>query len=328
MTPWDELGWHVREFPREPLDDATRSASELPPTLRPVAGDDVRQPAHFDPSLRHHLRAYRAGDPVFDDPARTVARARARRAAMEAVLLAISDSPRVDSLVLRGSGLLADRFGEAAREPGWTSWWCRRAGRWGRPERPDAGGHRGGGRRACRGRRVARAVRGHLTYDRAPGRRMVPSRSVPGPSAGQVRLDFVFDEHLTVGPEPVALGCGAVVLAATPALSLAWKLLWIVSDGHPQGKDLYDAALLAERYALPHGLLQEVFRQAGQWPAPNREVRLEDFANLCGPGRSGTEWRHFEREYPHLARPGEQTFLTRLVTALRPVFDETETEAR
>ncbi|PYC74957.1 hypothetical protein C7C45_03455 [Micromonospora arborensis] len=36
------------------------------------------------------------------------------------------------------------------------------------------------------------------------------------------------------------------VLAAPAPLALAWKLLWLATDRYPQGKDLYDAALLAE----------------------------------------------------------------------------------
>ncbi|MEY2232507.1 MULTISPECIES: hypothetical protein [Streptomyces] len=59
---------------------------------------------------------------------------------------------------------------------------------------------------------------------------------------GHVQLDFVFDERLPVPPEPAGPACGAVVLAATPALSPAWKVLWLISDRHPQGKDLYDGA--------------------------------------------------------------------------------------
>ncbi|MEV7830476.1 hypothetical protein AB0P12_07595 [Streptomyces subrutilus] len=115
------------------------------------------------------------------------------------------------------------------------------------------------------------------------GRRMVPPRSVPGPPAGQVQLDFVCNEHLPVGPEPVALGCGAVVLAATPALSLAWKLLWIISDGHPQGKDLHHAALLAERYALPHVLLQGPLNEG---PGQGAGAGARD-----GPDRTGRTGR-------------------------------------
>uniref|UniRef100_A0AAU2JQK0 Nucleotidyl transferase AbiEii/AbiGii toxin family protein n=1 Tax=Streptomyces sp. NBC_00049 TaxID=2903617 RepID=A0AAU2JQK0_9ACTN len=322
MTSWQEFGMRSRHLPQEPLDDATRAARDLPLTLRPVAGDDVRQRAVFDPSLRHNFQAYRAGDPVFDDPARTVAWARARRAAMDGVLLAVSQSRWADSLVLRGSVLLADRFGEAAREPGDLDFvvvpetWRMEDGR--TTAMLDGIAAAADGRA---GIRASGAVSEDIwTYDRVPGRRMVLPWSVPGLPAGQVQLDFVFGERLPQAPERVELGCGAVVLAATPALSLAWKVLWLVSDRHPQGKDLYDAVLLAEHCHLPNALLQEVFREAGEWPYPNAELGLVHIENLAPSGYVGAEWEHFEAEYPHLAGPGEAAFLARLVEALRPTF--------
>ncbi|MFZ3470043.1 nucleotidyl transferase AbiEii/AbiGii toxin family protein [Streptomyces sp. 4.24] len=320
---WQEFGWRDREMPGEVLDEATRREQGFPRTLRPVGGDDVRQQAIFDPSLKHWPRAYRAGDPVFADPARTAAWAAARRAAMDAVLLAVAESQWAGSLVLRGSVLLADWFGEEAREPGDLDFvvvptsWVMTDGRTARMLDGIAA--------AAAGRGAGISAAGALcediwTYDRVPGRRMVLPWSVPGLPSGQVQLDFVFNEHLPAPPEPAELGCGAVVLAASPALSLAWKLLWIISDGHPQGKDLYDAVLLAERYPLPYALLQEVFRMTGSWPLPNREVELQDFADLNAGSVPGTEWPHFETEYPHLARAGEAAFVERLVEALAPTF--------
>ncbi|MFD8632525.1 nucleotidyl transferase AbiEii/AbiGii toxin family protein [Streptomyces sp. NPDC059533] len=309
-------------LPREPLDDATREARDLPRTLRPVAGDDVRQRAVFDPSLRHNFRAYRAGDPVFDDPERTAAWARARRAAMDAVLLAVSRGEWVDSLVLRGSVLLAERFGEVAREPGDLDFvviprtQAMDDGRTVRMLEGIAAAADG-----LAGIKASGAVSEEIwTYDRVPGLRMVLPWSVPGLPAGQVQMDFVFNEKLAAPPEPVELSCGATVLAATPALSLAWKVLWLISDRHPQGKDLYDAVLLAEHCHLPNALLQEVFRDAGEWPHPNADVGPEHIAHLIPDGYVGAEWEHFEAEYPHLAGPGEEAFVGRLVDALRPTF--------
>ncbi|MFD9517968.1 hypothetical protein [Streptomyces sp. NPDC059979] len=146
--------------------------------------------------------------------------------------------------------------------------------------------------------------------------------SVPGRPAGQVQLDFVFDEQLPEPPEPVELACGAVVLAATPALSPAWKVLWLVSDRHPQGKDPYDAVLPAEHCHLPNALVQEVFREAGEWPYPNAELDPGHIEDLVPSGCVGAEWEHFEAEYPHLAGPGEEAFVARLAGALRPTFRE------
>ncbi|MET9605460.1 nucleotidyl transferase AbiEii/AbiGii toxin family protein [Streptomyces sp. NPDC006512] len=324
MSSWREFGTGSGHLPGEPLDDGTRAARGLPRTLRPVAGDDVRQRAVFDPSLRHNFRAYRAGDPVFDDPERTVAWAAARRAAMDAVLLAVSRGEWADSLVLRGSVLLADRFGEAAREPGDLDFvvvphtWEMGDGRTDRMLEGIAAAADG---RA--GIDASGAVSEDIwTYDRVPGRRMVLPWAVPGLPAGQVQLDFVFNERLAEPPEPAELACGAVVLAATPALSLAWKVLWLISDRHPQGKDLYDAVLLAEHHRLPNALLQQVFREAGEWPHPHADVGPEHIEFLVPDGYVGAEWEHFEAEYPHLAGPGEEAFVARLAEALRPTFAE------
>lgn len=283
-----------------------------------MAGDDVRQQAVFDPSLKHFARGYRAGDPVFDDPERTAAWARARRAAMDAVLLAVSESEWVDSLVLRGSVLLADWFEEEAREPGDLDFvvvprsWNIDDGRTARMLEGIAAAAAG---RA--GIKDSGAVCEDIwTYDRVPGTRMVLPWQVPGLPAGQVQLDFVFNERLPEEPQPVELACGASVLAASPALSLAWKLLWLVSDAHPQGKDLYDAVLLAERYPLPHALLDQVFRLAPEQPLPHPGVSMEDIAAY---GNVGHEWDHFTAEHPQLSG-SEEEYARRLLAALAATF--------
>ncbi|WP_371615767.1 nucleotidyl transferase AbiEii/AbiGii toxin family protein [Streptomyces sp. NBC_00454] len=324
MSKWSEFGWEPIELPREPLDEATRAEKELPRTLRPVAGDDVRQQAVFDPSLKHFARGYRAGDPVFDDPERTAAWARARRAAMDAVLLAVAESEWVDSLVLRGSVLLADWFGEEAREPGDLDFvvvpqsWNINDGRTARML--DGIAAAAAGRAGIKD--SGALCEGIWTYGRVPGTRMVLPWEVPGLPAGQVQLDFVFNEKLAVAPEPVELACGALVMAATPALSLAWKLLWLASDANPQGKDLYDAVLLAEEYPLSYELLLEVFEE---WPiAMGREPDLQDV--VIKP-RVDREWRHFAAEYPHLAGPEQgMDYKERLLGAIYPTFRGRSTE--
>ncbi|MFD9337295.1 nucleotidyl transferase AbiEii/AbiGii toxin family protein [Streptomyces sp. NPDC060028] len=315
---WGKFDWSDDELPREPLGEETRRARDLPLTLRPVAGSDVRQRSVFDPSLKHFSRAYRAGDPVFDDPERTAAWLAARRAAMDAVLLTVSESRWGDALVLRGSVLLADWFGEAAREPGDLdfvvvprSWNIDDAqtARMLEGIAADAAGRAGV-------KESGAVCEDIWTYDRVPGLRMVLPWEVPGLPAGQVQMDFVFNERLPAEPEPVELVCGAVVLAASPALSLAWKLLWLVGDAHPQGKDLYDAVLLAERYPLPYALLDQVFRLAPEQPLPNPGVTLEDIAAY---GTVGHEWRHFIAEYPGISG-SEEDHARRLLTALAPTF--------
>jgi hypothetical protein len=72
-------------------------------------------------------------------------------------------------------------------------------------------------------------------------------------------VEFARDEVLPEVPVwtriPRMDGGQSVLLAASPALSLRWKLNWLVEDteraGVSRGKDLYDAVLLAELPGLP-----------------------------------------------------------------------------
>ncbi|MFJ9138008.1 nucleotidyl transferase AbiEii/AbiGii toxin family protein [Streptomyces sp. NPDC102256] len=117
-TAWDGFGWQDAEIPREPLDEATRVAQQLPSTLRPVPGEDVVQRPVFDPSLKHFQNAYRATDPRFSDPTRGASWRAARRRALHLVLDAIAASQWREALVLRGSVLMSLWFPDEAREPG------------------------------------------------------------------------------------------------------------------------------------------------------------------------------------------------------------------
>ena len=71
---------------------------------------------------------------------------------------------------------------------------------------------------------------------------------------GAIQIDFAYDERL---PEPAVLtaiprtdGAATALWTASPETSLAWKLQWLAADraacGAGDGKDLYDAVLLAE----------------------------------------------------------------------------------
>ncbi|WP_327694715.1 nucleotidyl transferase AbiEii/AbiGii toxin family protein [Streptomyces sp. NBC_00459] len=311
------------DAPQAALDDRTRESQGLPLTLRTVPGKDVVQRLVFEPALKQHPNAYRAADPGFADPARGAAWRVTRRRALELVLDAIAGSEWAGSLVLRGSVLMAAWFGEAAREPGdldfvvvpdTLSITDARAGRMlaGIAAAAEA---RGDGEVGFSAREAV--VEDIWTYDRVPGRRMVLPWSAPGLPGGHVQLDFVFNERLAEPPVPVELAGGAWVPAATPALSLAWKLMWLINDMYAQGKDLYDAVLLAERYPLPHTLLNEVFRLSGEWPHHDRErILLADVVEAVGY----VEWEHFVVEYPQLARR-EREFVDRLVRAVTPTFE-------
>ncbi|ELP64987.1 hypothetical protein STRTUCAR8_03720 [Streptomyces turgidiscabies Car8] len=311
------------DAPKAALDDRTRENRGLPLTLRTVPGKDVVQRLVFEPALKQHPNAFRAADPGFADPARGAAWRVARRRALELVLDAIAGSEWGESLVLRGSVLMAAWFGEAAREPGDLDFVVvpdsfsisdERAGLMlaGIAAAAEA---RGDGEVGFSAREAV--VEDIWTYDRVPGRRMVLPWSAPGLPGGHVQLDFVFNELLAEPPMPVELPGGTSVRAATPALSLAWKLMWLINDMYAQGKDLYDAVLLAERYPLPHELLDEVFRLSGEWPGAGRErILLSDVVQAVGY----VEWDHFVVEYPQLAGK-EREFVERLIRTVTPTLE-------
>ncbi|MFG2315464.1 MULTISPECIES: nucleotidyl transferase AbiEii/AbiGii toxin family protein [Streptomyces] len=323
---WQGFGWANDRVPRAPLDDETRRAEQLPRTLRPVPGDDVTQRPVFDPALKQHRNAYRATDPSFTDPERGTAWRAARRRALDRVLGAVADSEWVDSLVLRGSMLMSTWFEAQAREPGDLdfvvvpqSWRIddRRTERMLTALAEAAGARAGTGADEVP---VGISAQGAVvediwTYDRVPGLRMVLPWGAPGLPGGHVQLDFVFGERLPEPPEPVELSGGAMLYAATPGLSLAWKLMWLINDMHGQGKDLYDAVLLAERHPLSRDLLHEVFRLSGEWPYHREHILLEDVVEAAGY----VEWNHFVTEYPRF-RDREDEFAERLVRAVTPAF--------
>jgi hypothetical protein len=155
------------------------------------------------------------------------------------------------------------------------------------------------------------------TYDRAPGRRIVfPWRSA-GLPRGFTQLDFVFQEEMPCPAGRMWIDVGrdgqVELWAAAPELSLAWKILWLETDMYPQGKDLYDATLLAEQVRLPRDLLMRVLEpscrgsQAAFGPASIRGWQVD--------------WENFQREYPTI--PGTACdWQARLVQALESTFAE------
>jgi hypothetical protein len=104
-------------------------------------------------------------------------------------------------------------------------------------------------------------------------------------------------------------GCVSV-RAAGPAQSLAWKLLWLMTDVYPQGKDLYDAVLLAERFRLPHHVLADTLRRGEVAPPATAAGLTRDWQ---------VDWDNFLVEYP--AAGGDAAgWLLRLEAALAPTF--------
>ncbi|SOD65702.1 Nucleotidyl transferase AbiEii toxin, Type IV TA system [Streptomyces zhaozhouensis] len=318
--------------PRAPAAEAPRRP-RLPATLLP-APEGLRRPEIFDPALKHFPRAFRAGEPTFDDPAARDAWHRARRTALDLVLAGVAGGRWADHLVLRGSVLLANWFGDAARDPGdldlvvvpaaWAMDGPETSGLLADVARDAEAAARAHGGVAIDA--AGAAVEGIWTYDRVPGRRMVLPWSAPGTPGGTVQLDLVFNEPLPERPEAVRLrplgdGPGALVLGASPGLSLAWKLLWVVSDMHVQGKDIYDALLLAERTPPDFALVRAAFLAV---PSSEGE-RLTPPGDwwISWLGDMEVEWEHFVREYPELAARTAD-YATRLRRVVAPLLAEAD----
>ncbi|CAH9416000.1 hypothetical protein SGL43_03022 [Streptomyces globisporus] len=311
--------------PSAGLDARRRFLDAAPRTMLRVMDDDAVQRTVFDPALKQYPNAFRNADPVFPSPAATRAWQRARAAALDAVRDGVAGSRWAEALVVRGSVLMALWFGEEAREPGDLDFVVAPASWRMEEERTSdllAGVAAAAEEQAARGAhgvllRAAGAVCEDIwTYERVPGRRMMLPWEAPGTPGGWVQLDFVFGEQLPEPPERIVLPSGAVLYGATPALSLAWKVMWLINDRYAQGKDLYDATLLAERHRLPFDLLQEVFRLSGEWPETGRtRVGREDLDEALGY----VEWHHFAGEYPRFEGRGEE-FAGRLRAALAPTF--------
>lgn len=296
----------------------------FPRTLQPISDPGVEQPRVFEPALLHYPNAYRAGEPRFEDEKTHRQWYAARRSALDTVLAAISDSPHADSLVLRGSILLRAWYGRAAREPGDLDFVVvpesrriEEAGTVVMLHEIAAAAEEAGSRGDAKIKAEAAISEDIWTYDRVPGRRLLLPWKADGLPGGWVQLDFVFNERLTLAPEatvvPAAGRPSTLLLAVTPELSLAWKIIWLLSDIHPQGKDLYDAVLLAEHTTLRYEVLRDALEHA-DLEYPGNAVSLERISKI------ETDWQQFRMEYPD--QPDDDSgYVQRLVAALAPTFD-------
>lgn len=314
--------------PAEPVDTnpmEPAEAADYPNTYRPGAEDGPERPQVFEPALQQFPHAFRRGDPVFpDDETRRVWYA-ARRGVLDHLLRSISESPWKDHLVLRGSLLLRAWLGEAAREPGDMDWVFR-------PQTVGiddptarelfAGFIQMASERPQAGSAVIAADEAAVdeiwTYERAAGRRIVFPWHAEGLPPGTVQMDVVFGEALFADPIQTLIpspGGGSVpVWSADQALSLAWKLLWLETDIYPQGKDLYDATLLAERTHLPFDLLRRVLESSEDaYRNPAAGLR-PDF-----PLQWEVDWENFKLEYPWVAGEAKD-WQARLARHLAPTF--------
>ncbi|MFD0337316.1 nucleotidyl transferase AbiEii/AbiGii toxin family protein [Streptomyces sp. NPDC127117] len=293
----------------------------------------MNHPLIFEPALKQFANAYRAGEPLFGDGRDEVGRAwhRARRTALDTVLASIADGPWGGHLVLRGSMLMATWFGEAARDPGDLDFLFvprdrsmddpRCAGLFDTIAR-DAAETAAAARGSVRIDAAGLVTEDIWTYDRVPGRRMLLPWTADGVPGGTVQLDVVFNEAL---PSPAVLtelqplgdGPGCRVQAVSPELSLAWKLLWLVTDAYPQGKDLYDAVLLAERTPPAYELVREAFVLGGaEGLRPPGAWWLNEFGVQTG-------WEHFTAEHPWVTESAT-SYCGRLAQALAPLLEAAE----
>ena len=103
-----------------------------------------------------------------------------------------------------------------------------------------------------------------------------------------------------------------VVWAATASLSLLWKLQWLATDqanrGHVEGKDLYDAVLLAELASME---FSPRLRRALRSRVPDPDVLRPDAVR----GWS-VDWSSVD------VHSGTQGWADRLATALDLLLEE------
>jgi hypothetical protein len=311
-----------------------RTASDYPATSAVSADNPSHRPRVFDPALLHYTRAFRVGAPAFDDVAQAQRWRLARRRAAEHVLSATVHSPFAEHLVLRGSVLMRAWFGDEAREPGDIDWTIvpetiLKSDAWSAELSKHLASVVADGPEASAGIRfdaAAVAVDDIWTYDRAPGTRIVyPWRATDEADAdlpaGAVQCDFVFGEALPSPPvrTPIPLLDAPEplhVLAADLHASLAWKLLWLETDQYPQGKDLYDAVLLAERaretnQPLPHDVLLQTLKRS---PDFRREPLPPDF-----PLQWTVDWENFRKEHPQVSGDARE-WQARLTAGLASTF--------
>ncbi|MFJ8582549.1 nucleotidyl transferase AbiEii/AbiGii toxin family protein [Micromonospora sp. NPDC093277] len=298
-----DAGWltqpgpNARELAREEtMRSAPAGTPGYPNTYQPLpAQPGVRQRAAFDPALKQYGNAYRAGEPVFSDPGTGARWRAARRAAMRHMITVIADTRWAQHLVLRGSVTMSAWFGAAARDPGDLDFVV---------APPSMDSHSDEATAMFAG--ILSALRHRpgagldpdrvetsdiWTYERADGRRLIIPFTTDDGLTGSVQADFVFNEHLPLEPTTIRLdGVDRPVPAATAEMSLAWKVMWLATDTYPQGKDLYDAVLLAEHTTVSPQLVRDLLR-------PELGAEADDFT-VESVLAWNVDWGNFLDEYP------------------------------
>jgi hypothetical protein len=282
---------------------------------------NIDRPEVFEPALKHFPNAFRLGDPIFKDPAIRNRWLKARQRVMEHLLRSICNSIWFDSLVLRGSLLLKAWLGDMARSPKDIDWVFQ-------PQNVGINYTQSfqlfddliaivEGQPYVRNATIEMqkiSIDDIWTYERAQGKRIVFPWKVDNLPL-EIQMDVVFGEELFIDPIltkiPTSDGDNILVRSASPELSLAWKLLWLETDSYPQGKDLYDATLLAEKVSLPFDLLDRVLRSGG-WRS--QRPLSPDF-----PLHWYVDWENFQLEYPSIEGEAKD-WQIRLTKALATTF--------
>jgi hypothetical protein len=294
----------------------------------PPRDDESTENLIFEPATQQYRRAFRRGDPVLppDEMERWHA---ARREVMRHLLDVVSGTEWAGHLVLRGSLALKAACGTEAREPGDIDWVVRPSDL--RMDQPEAHRLLDGILRVVAANTSSHSVKidaGAVvrndiwTYERAPGHRIAFPWSCGSLPPSLVQMDFVFEQKLHVPPSVIRLTLGDLpevpVLAASNEESLAWKLLWLFSDIYPQGKDLYDAVLLAERTPLRSSLLKTVLEDAGEW---NPKWISETFPLRSACHQRSVDWENFRKECPWVEGTCE-AWVARLQKAIAAAVSE------
>lgn len=286
--------------------------------------ENDRRAQVFDPALGHFAAAFRIVDPTLTDAEVKNRYDAARMQVIKHLLDSVNASQWRDNLVLRGSLLLTAWLGAAARSPGDIDFVVRprsinlndrATAQFFAQLIENITADPNAGDAVIETSKIA--VDDIWTYERAPGRRITFPWRVANLPAGSVQIDFVFDEDLPTNVAQVEIPLGAsdtvTVWAVDRELSLAWKLMWLETDRYPQGKDLYDAALLAEQTTVSLALLMRLLRECDPDYYAKREL-APDFALEWQ-----IEWDDFKREYPQIEGAAKDWQL-RLTKALAPIF--------
>lgn len=316
-------------FPRGPHEPRTLAAE--------LQNKHLQRPLLFEPALRQYS-AYRAGEPVFTDEGDGTRWFQLRSRVLQHILIQICQSTVSQHLILRGSLLMSLWFGHNARRPGDMDWVVI----------PDSWSYKSQATVDLISR-IEKCLKGTVhegdveftipnkefasddiwMYEKAPGKRLIiPWECEDAAMNGTVQMDLVFGE--TMPSEPVLVNISATgaptvqVASASAAQSLAWKILWLETDAYGQGKDLYDAVLLAEHAALDSRVLRETFLVGATlnncYPDPLSKFDANSIRKWF------IEWDDFKKEYPSILGT-EQEWKERLITALGPLFSQLENQS-